>query len=60
MIYSKTKDEFDENYNKAMELLHTAYHRHVRHVSSYGEFVDQKDSYASYILYKKGTRGKYG
>ena len=53
MIYSKTKEGFDDNYNKGMELLIQREKRQMRHESSLREFESQKESYASYILCKK-------
>ena len=53
MIYSKTKDGFDEAFNKAMEMVKTREQRYAKHESSLREFENMKDSYASYILCKK-------
>ena len=61
MIFSKTKEHFDENYHKAMELLQSRDKRKMKHESSLREFESQKETYATYILCKKrGTRGKHG
>ena len=61
MIYSNTKQGFDENYEKAMDLLQKRDQRNAKHKTSLQEFERQKESYATYILCKKkGTRGKHG
>ena len=61
MIYSNTKQGFEDNHKKAMELLQKRDQRNVKHESLLQEFEKQKDSYATYILSKKkGSRGKYG
>ena len=53
MIYSKTKDDFDKGYNKALAMLQSRDQRHAKHESSFQDFAEQKDSYVSYILCKK-------
>ena len=60
MIFSKTKEQFDKNYHKAMELLQSRDKRKMKHESSLREYESQKATYATYILCKKrGTRGKH-
>ena len=53
MINSKTKEGFDDNYNKAMELLIQRENRQMCHETSLREFESQTELYASYILCKK-------
>ena len=61
MIYSKTKEGFDSGYKVALDMLQNRDQRYAKYESSLHEFVEKKDSYASYILCKKkGTRGKHG
>ena len=56
MIYSNTKEDFDSNYMKALELLHHRDKRHAKHETALRNFESEKNSYASYILRKKRER----
>ena len=53
MIYSNTKQGFEDKYKKAMELLQKRDQRNVKYESLLQEFEKQKDSYATYILCKE-------
>ena len=51
MSDAKTKDGFDEGYKSALELLQNRDQRYRNNERSLHEFAEQKDSYASYILW---------
>ena len=47
MIFSKTKDQFNEHYDKAMNLLQNREKRQMKHKSSLRDFESLNDTYAT-------------
>ena len=54
MIFSNTKEKFDEHYQQAINLLQNKEKRQMKHETSLREFENMKETYATYILCKKG------
>ena len=50
MIFSNTKEKFDEHYQQAINLLQNREKRQMKHETSLREFGNMKETYATYIL----------
>ena len=61
MCYAKTESQFEQAYEKGMEILQDKSSRDENHEQQLRKFYNERNMYASYILSKKrGTRGCHG
>ena len=61
MCYCKTEAQFEQAYDKALQILQSKPNRNEHLEEQLRKFHNEKDMYASYILSKKrGTKGCHG